>query len=112
MAARRGDAARAHDHVAQAVASRKSFGHYHHVQYDIACVHALLGDASEAVRWLREVSANGYPCHPFFAIDPLLDGVRGDPTFAAWLDEVRREDERYARLYAELAAGAPWNRAG
>ena len=112
IAARRGDPGRAHSHVAQAVASRKSFGHYHHVQYDIACVHALLGDAGEAVRWLREASANGYPCHPFFAIDPLLDAVRADPAFTAWLDAVRREDERYAHLYAELAAGAPGNRGG
>ena len=94
----------------QAVASRKPFGHYHHVQYDVACVHALLGDAGEAVRWLRDASGSGYPCHPFFAVDPLLDRVRADPRFAAWLDEVRREDEGYARLYADLGADAPWNR--
>jgi hypothetical protein len=112
VAARQGAAPAARAHVEQVVARSKSFGHYHHDQYDVACVHALLGDMDQGVRWLREVSANGYPCHPFFAIDPLLDGLRGDPAFAAWLDEVRREDERHARLHAELAAGAPWNRAG
>ena len=64
------------------------------------------------MRWLREASANGYPCHPFFALDPMLDGVRRETGFVAWLDEVRRENGRYAHPYAELGAGAPWNRGG
>ena len=106
VAARRGDGAAAHREVDEVVASKKSFGHYHHDQYDIACVHALLGEADEAVRWLRQVAANGYLCHPFFAIDPLLDSLRHDPAFAAFLEDVRREDERYARIHAGLVGAS------
>ena len=90
VAAHRGDGTEAQRQVEQVVASKRSFGHYHHDQYDIACVHALLGEASEAVLWLRRVAANGYPCHPFFAIDPLLDGLRREPAFAVFLEDVRR----------------------
>jgi serine/threonine-protein kinase len=104
VAARRGEAETARRLVAEVVASKQSFGHYHHDQYDVACVHALLGDTEEAVRWLRDVAAGGYPCHPFFAIDPLLEGIRGAPAFAALLAEMRREGERYASLHASLSA--------
>ena len=105
VAARRGDRAAALRAVEEVVANKKSFGHYHHDQYDIACVHALLGASAEAVRWLRLVVANGYACHPFFAIDPFLESLRGDPAFAAFLDDVRREGARHARLHAGLADG-------
>jgi TolB-like protein/Tfp pilus assembly protein PilF len=107
VAARNRAAPTARARVEQVMASRKSFGHYHHDQYDVACVHALLGDAGESVRWLREVSANGYACLPFFAIDPFLDGVRGDPAFVGWLAEVRRQSERHGHLHAQLAAASP-----
>ena len=28
-----------------------SFGHYHHAQYDVACVYARLGEKEEALAW-------------------------------------------------------------
>ena len=105
VAARRGDHAAALRAVEEVVANKKSFGHYHHDQYDIACVHALLGSRGEAMHWLRLVVANGYACHPFFAIDPFLEPLRGEPAFAAFLDDVRREGARHARLHAGLADG-------
>jgi serine/threonine-protein kinase len=104
VAARRGDRAAALRAVEEVVANKKSFGHFHHDQYDIACVHAQLGASGEAVRWLRLVAANGYACHPFFAIDPFLQPLAGDEAFAAFLDDVRRDGARQARLHAELAA--------
>jgi len=57
------------------------------------------------LRELRLAVANGYACHPFFAIDPFLRSLRPDPAFAELLDDVRREGAGYARLYAGLAAG-------
>jgi tetratricopeptide (TPR) repeat protein len=105
VAARRGDRAAALRAVEEVVASKKSYGHFHHDQYDVACVHAQLGARAEAVRWLRLVAANGYACHPFFAIDPFLHPLEGDDAFAAFLDDARRESARQARLHAELAAG-------
>ena len=105
VAACRGDRAAALRAVDEVVATKKSFGHYHHDQYDIACVHALLGAPGEALRELRLAVANGYACHPFFAIDPFLRSLRPDPAFAELLDDVRREGAGYARLYAGLAAG-------
>src|SRR5207247_100785 len=42
-AALRGDAAGADEHIGTTVRNAKSFGHYHHAQYDVACIHAVLG---------------------------------------------------------------------
>src|SRR6185295_14610363 len=105
IAARRGDRDAALRAVEEVVANKKSFGHYHHDQYDIACVHARLGASGEAVRWLRLAAANGYACPTFFAIDPFLQPLRGDEAFAAFLDDLRRESAGQARLHAALAAG-------
>jgi TRAP-type C4-dicarboxylate transport system permease small subunit len=103
VAACRGDRAAALLAVEEVVATKKSFGHYHHDQYDIACVHALLGAPGEALRELRLAVANGYACHPFFAIDPFLRSLHPEPAFAEFLDDVRREGAGYARLHAGLA---------
>jgi tetratricopeptide (TPR) repeat protein len=106
VAARRGDRAGALRAIEEVVATKKSFGHYHHDQYDIACVHALLGASGEALHWLRRVAANGYACAPFFALDPFLQPLHGDAAFAAFLDEVRREGARLERRHADLADGS------
>src|SRR4030095_1139925 len=39
-----------------------SFGHCHHAQYALACVHGLLGDPSRAIEGLRKSADDGFPC--------------------------------------------------
>jgi tetratricopeptide (TPR) repeat protein len=104
IAALEGDRALARRHIDLTVQNRKAFGHHHHPQYDIACIHALLGERKPALDWLAEAGRNGFPCHPLFERDPFLEEIREEEGFRSLIEEFRSESEGYARLSAELAA--------
>jgi len=106
LAAARGDFAAARDEGSRIVANREAFGHYHHARYDLACIHALLGETGAAVAELTAAADDGYPCGPFFAADPLLESLRGEPGFVALLTRLEAARDGYARLYSELSAAA------
>jgi tetratricopeptide (TPR) repeat protein len=108
-AALRGDPAEARRRAATALEHKKAFGHFHHDQYDVASIHAVLGDVEPSLDWLADAAHNGYPCHVFFERDPLLAALHPHPRFAALMEELREECAGYARLWAELqaASGAP-----
>jgi TolB-like protein/Tfp pilus assembly protein PilF len=101
IAALRGDAARARDQIDQTVRHKKSFGHYHHAQYDIACIYALLGEKDRALAWLTDCARNGFPCHRLFERDPYLDAIRGE-RFDSLMGELKAECDGYRRLHREL----------
>ncbi len=101
LAALQGDAARARRAIERTQQAPRGFGHYHHAQYDVACTLAALGETHEALDWLRAAAGNGYPCPAFFAIDPLLDPLRGDAAFSELMQELETERAGYRRLYLE-----------
>jgi len=102
LTARRGDAAGARRLAEDVVRNRRSFGHFHHAQYDLACVHGLLGDLPRAVERLRDAANDGFPCLPFFETDPLLEPVRLSPEYEALMSKLRPAHEGYRRLYTSL----------
>ena len=102
IAASAGDGTRARQEIQLTIQNKKSFIHYHHAQYDIACIHALLGEKDEALRWLTDAAHNGFPCYRFFEIDPLLESIRGEERFRTLVSELREECAGYQRLYDEL----------
>ena len=102
VTARRGDAEGARRLVGDVERNRRSFGHFHHAQYDLACVHSLLGDPDSAVEQLRAAAADGFPCLPFFERDPLLEPIRRSSAFGALISDLRPAHEGYRRLYASL----------
>jgi serine/threonine protein kinase/Tfp pilus assembly protein PilF len=67
--------------VRRALDSPRSFGHTHHTYYNIACVYAVLGDTDKAMAWLERSADTGFPCWPFFRIDPHLENLREEPAF-------------------------------
>jgi tetratricopeptide (TPR) repeat protein len=69
------------DCVRRAVDSPRSFGHTHHTYYQIACVCAVLGDTKKAMDWLERAADTGFPCWPFFKVDPHLVNLREMPAF-------------------------------
>jgi TolB-like protein len=113
VAASRGDAGRAHQHVRTIVEKRKAFGHYHHAQYDIACIQSALGDRAAAFASLEAAAHNGFPCYRFFEGDSLLEPVRGEPGFGGLMTELRNECARYRSIYvsaepaSDVAGGRP-----
>jgi serine/threonine protein kinase/tetratricopeptide (TPR) repeat protein len=96
------DEARARQQIQLTIQNKKSFIHYHHAQYDIACIHALLGEKDEALRWLADAAHNGFPCYGFFETDPLLESIRGEERFRGLMAELRLECAGYRRLYEDL----------
>ena len=104
LASFEGETAKARELAEAVVRNRRSFGHYHHALYDLACVHAQLGEPKEAIGRLREAASGGFPCLPFFELDPLLAGARRDSGFEALTASLRAESEEYRRLYRSLRA--------
>jgi len=69
------------------------------VTYNIARIYACGGNASEAVKWLRETTDNGFPQYPLLHRDPYLDPIRQHPAFMRLLDELKLRWERYQREF-------------
>ena len=106
IAARRGDARVAHDMIQLTEQREKYFGHYHHAQYDVACIHALLGEGLEALRWATRAAKNGFPSPSVYENDDLLASIRNEAPFRALMDQLRKECRGYAERYRELVASS------
>jgi hypothetical protein len=53
-------------------------------------VHAVLGETNKARAWLERSVDNGFPCWPFFRVDPHLDNLREEPTFKRLVAELEQ----------------------
>ncbi|MFY9550504.1 MAG: protein kinase [Thermoanaerobaculia bacterium] len=104
VAGMEGDATRAREQIELVVRNRKLFGHYHHAQYDVACIEAFLGEKQRALDWLAEAAGNGFPCASFFEIDPWLEPLRGEARFRELIADLQVEREAHRRLYGELTS--------
>lgn len=67
----------------------------HHSTYDAACVYALAGNAGEAVKWLKETAATGFPNYPLFEREPFLNRIRETPEFIQFMEEQKAQWEKY-----------------
>jgi TolB-like protein/Flp pilus assembly protein TadD/predicted Ser/Thr protein kinase len=95
LRARRGQTDVALECVRKALDSPRSFGHTHHTYYNIACVYAVLGNADKAMAWLERSADTGFPCWPFFRIDPHLENLRDEPAFRRLVADL---EQTYAAL--------------
>ncbi len=68
---------------------------YHHMTYEVACIYALAGKSDEAVKWLRETAATGFPCYPLFERDAYLNRIRQSPEFIKFMAEQKAQNEKY-----------------
>jgi tetratricopeptide (TPR) repeat protein len=69
----------------------------HHAAYFAASALARVGRAEEAVKWLREAAATGFPCYSLFERDPSLDPIRLDPRFQAFMAEMQKSSASLRR---------------
>lgn len=65
----------------------------HHVAYALGAAYAQLRMPSDALRWLIQARATGYPCLPWYERDPLLAPLRGDTAFRQFEQELKRSWE-------------------
>ena len=70
----------------------------HHVAFAVGVASSQLGRAAEGVKWLRTAAETGFPCYPWIVRDPLLDPIRSDPGFQAFLTELRADYDRTRTL--------------
>jgi len=56
--------------------------------YSVALVHAGLGDRDQAFAWLDKAYADRSDYMPYLKLEPMLDGLRSDPRFAALVRRV------------------------
>jgi tetratricopeptide (TPR) repeat protein len=75
--------------LTESVRKRKTGNPSHHAAYFAACAAARMGRAQEAVHWLREAAATGFPCLALFEHDRNLDPIRHVPQFRAFMIELR-----------------------
>jgi serine/threonine-protein kinase len=71
----------------------------HHSTYDTACIYALVGNSSEAVKWLKETAATGFPNYPLFARDHFLDRIRQSPEFVQFMAEQKAQWETFRQEF-------------
>ena len=65
--------------------------------YKMAQAYAQLGDKQSALRLFRRtIEANFYP-YTYFARDPLLEPVRGEPEYSAVLELARQREEAFLK---------------
>ena len=71
----------------------------HHSTYDAACIYALAGNSGEAVKWLRETAATGFPNYPLFERDRDLDRIRPTPEFVQFMADEKARWEEHRREF-------------
>jgi len=99
--AHHGDAKAARAKIAQvqvAASNIEELSHLHHTQYYIGATYAMLGDAREALPWLKKATHEGLPCYPLFERDSSLDKIRKDPEFIAFIQELKAQWERFRTM--------------
>jgi serine/threonine protein kinase/TolB-like protein len=82
----------------------KRYGHFHHVANFVAGIYAQLNKPEQAVTWLQETAATGFPCYPFFEHDHALDPIRQDPRFVALMQKLKPQWEYFKSAYGSAAA--------
>jgi TolB-like protein len=71
----------------------------HHAAYSLGTAYALLGDATEAIRWLERAAERGFPCASWFARDPLLARIRDDARFQKLLVDLEQRVAQFKKQY-------------
>ena len=87
----RGNSGAALDCAQRACRFPDSFGHTHHTYYQLAGIHAVLGDTAQAMQWLERSVESGFPCWTFFRLDPTLTNLRLLPEFQNLTNGLEKE---------------------
>jgi TolB-like protein/DNA-binding winged helix-turn-helix (wHTH) protein/Tfp pilus assembly protein PilF len=86
--------------LAEQVASEPDL--LHHAAYGLGTAYAQLRDAPAALRWLSQAAATGFASYPWFERDPLLDPIRNDAGFSAFMRDLRRSWEDTHAKYSTV----------
>lgn len=99
LAASAGERHRAQTKIQSAVKAGKGFGHFHHAAYQIAIAFALMHEVEQAIQWLNAAAMDGFPCYPLFEGDAMLDNVRQDARFVAFMAQLRLQWLDFEKMF-------------
>jgi serine/threonine protein kinase len=86
VAGKHDDAERA---IARAIEVGHDRGHFHHAMCYIASARVLMGEVSTGIEELRRGAEDGFPCYPWFEIDPCLESIRDNPRFVKLIGDLK-----------------------
>jgi hypothetical protein len=69
------------------------------VAYNVATIYAEQGKPRDVVDWLQRVVDTGMPNYPLFETDPPLRRLQTDPTFSAFMADLK---PKWQSLQAEF----------
>lgn len=81
--------------IQRAIKFGTGFSHFHHTAYNIATTYAMMNERDSAMKWLEAAADDGFPCYPFFEIDPGLNNLRQDPRFLVFMKGLKEQWETY-----------------
>lgn len=93
--AKAGKESEAENMIQRATETGRSFVHFHHTAYNIACAYALMNKTGQAIKWLQDAADDGFPCYPLFENDASLNSLRKDERFIAFMTKQRQQWEKY-----------------
>jgi len=103
LLALRGDFRDAESRAAEILAAeQRNDQQRHHRTYDAACIYGLAGHSSDAVKWLKETSASGFPDYPLFLHEPFLDRIRQTSEFIQFMSDQKVQWEKYRQEFGGL----------
>jgi tetratricopeptide (TPR) repeat protein len=82
----------------------KRYGHFHHAADFVADTYAQLDKPEQAVAWLEQTAATGFPCYPCFEHGHALDPIRQNPRFVAFMQKLKPQWEYFKSTYGSSAA--------
>lgn len=89
--AQKGEKGAANEAIIRSAEIGKGFGHFHHTAYNIASAYVGLGEFEDAIKWLEATADDGFPCYPYFKIDPNLDSIRAYGPFVRFMSALERQ---------------------
>jgi tetratricopeptide (TPR) repeat protein len=101
LLAAEGDRAGAEQEIARAISLGEKKSHFHHVQFNIACAYALMGDTKRSVQWLTQAAAEGLPSYPLFADHEFLRSLQGNEPYQKLLERLKEEMNGYRHALRE-----------
>lgn len=96
-----GDRVHAEADIKHAAEIGKGYGHFHHTEYGIGEVYAILGNKREALVWLKLAAEDGLPCYPLFVRDMHLENLKNDPEYQQFLEGIRKQWEGYRKDFGQ-----------